>query len=130
MQLPAGIKILSVAETSDKSTDAAAKILTSYIISFERELSAEDRNTLKSFMASDSFSITKNRKGRPRRLDIRKQVKSIDISRNNELEMVLLNEGGKAAGKPAEILKAAFNLTDEEVLDMKILKVWSKSEVQ
>jgi len=130
MQLPAGIKILSVAEIPDKTTDAATKILTSYIISFERELSAEDRNTLKSFMASDSFSITKNRKGRPRRLDIRKQVKSIDISRNNELEMVLLNEGGKAAGKPAEILKAAFNLTDEEVLDMKILKVWSKSEVQ
>jgi hypothetical protein len=41
--------------------------------------------------------------------------------------MVLLSEEGKAASKPVEILKAVFDLTQEQSLDMGILKVWSKS---
>jgi hypothetical protein len=41
--------------------------------------------------------------------------------------MVLLSEEGKAASKPVAILKAMLDLTQEQSLDIDILKVWSKS---
>jgi radical SAM family uncharacterized protein/radical SAM-linked protein len=125
-QLPAGITIQTVADVPDKKVDAAVKNLTCYQINFDRDLSGEDREKLRSFMNSESYTITKIRKGRQRVLDIIKQVESLVVSGNNSLEMVLLSEEGKAACKPVEILKAVLDLTQEQSLDMAILKVWSK----
>ena len=125
-QLPAGFQILTVADMPDKTNDAAGN-LTCYGMGLNRDLSAEERDAIKNFLDSESFAITKIRKGRQRRLDIRKQVKSMVISGDSSIEMVLLSEEGRAAGKPAEILKAVLHLTDEESLDMRIIKVWNKS---
>jgi radical SAM family uncharacterized protein/radical SAM-linked protein len=126
-QLPSGITILSIIDVPCKKTDAAARNRTCYTISLDGDLLTEGRKTLKNFMDSDSFTITKIRKGKQRVLDIRKQVESLVVRSDNSLELILFSEEGRAAGKPVEILKAVFNLTDEEYLDMKILKVWSKS---
>ncbi|MFC1826459.1 TIGR03960 family B12-binding radical SAM protein [Thermodesulfobacteriota bacterium] len=126
-QLPSGIHIMSVSGVSDKKTDAVLKNLTRYTISLDHALSAENRDALKKFMASDSFTIKKIRKGKQRILDIRKQVESLEVSGNNSLEMVLHTEEGKAASKPVEILKAVLELNQEQCLDIDILKVWSKS---
>jgi len=126
-QLPAGITIQSVADVPDKKAGVGGKKLTCYQISFDRDLSGEDREKLENFMNSESFTITKFRKGRKRVIDVRKQVESLAVSGNNNLEMVLFSEEGKAASKPVEILKAVLDLTQEQSLDMAILKVWSKS---
>ena len=125
-QLPSGIKILYVTGVPDKKTDAAVKSLTCYTINLDRELTAADRDALISFMDNDSFTITKARKGRMRKLDIRKQVESLAVSANKSIEIVLISEEGKAAGKPVEILKAMLNLTQEQSLDINIVKEWSK----
>jgi radical SAM family uncharacterized protein/radical SAM-linked protein len=126
-QLPAGITIQSVADVPDKKAGVGGKKLTCYQISFDRDLSGEDREKLESFMNSESFTITKFRKGKKRVIDVRKQVESLAVSGNNNLEMVLFSEEGIAASKPVEILKAVFDLSQEQSLDMAILKVWSKS---
>ena len=126
-QLPAGITIQSVADVPDKKAGVGGKNLSCYRINLDHDLSAEDRDTLKSFMESDSFTITKIRKGRQRILDIRKQVESLVVTGDNSLEMVLLSVEGKAASKPVEIIKAVLDLTQEQSLDIAILKVWSKS---
>ena len=126
-QLPAGIVIQTVADVPDKKVNVAAKNLTCYQISLARDISGEDKEKLKSFMDCESFTIKKFRKGKQRVIDVRKQVKSFVITGDKNIKMVLLSEEGKSAGKPAEILKVIFNLTDEESLDMSILKVWCKS---
>ena len=125
-QLPAGITIQTVADVPDKKADVGGKNLSCYQINLARDLSAEDRDALKSFMESESFTITKIRKGRQRILDIRKQVESLVVSGDNSLEMVLFSVEGKAASKPVEIIKDLLDLTQEQSLDMAILKVWSK----
>jgi radical SAM-linked protein len=125
-QLPSGIKILSVAGVPDKKSDAEAKSLTCYSIALNRELSERDEESRESFMETESYTVTKIRKGKQRTLDIRKQVESLSISGNNSLEMILLSQEGQAASKPAEILKAVLALTDEEILDMNILKKWRR----
>ena len=125
-QLPSGITIQTVADVPDKKADVAGKNFSCYQINLARDLSAEDRDALKSFMKSESFTITKIRKGRQRILDIRKQVESLVVSGDNSLEMVLFSVEGKAASKPVEIIKDLLDLTQEQSLDMAILKVWSK----
>jgi hypothetical protein len=40
--------------------------------------------------------------------------------------MILFSEEGKAASKPVEILKAVLDLTQEQSLDLAIIKVWNK----
>ncbi|UCD66566.1 MAG: TIGR03960 family B12-binding radical SAM protein [Deltaproteobacteria bacterium] len=126
-QLPSGIRILSVAGVPERKSDAAVRYLTCYKIRLDRDLSSDDRDNLDSFMDKDSFTVKKMRKGRQRILDIRKQVKSIDVLEENSFEMILFSEEGKAAGKPAEIIKAILNLTDEECLNFNILKTWNKA---
>ena len=128
-QLPPGIEITSVAGVPDKNIAAAAKNLTCYRISLERALSAHDRNNLNSFMNSQSFIITKIRKGKKRLLDIRMLVESLVVSGEYTLEMVLHSEEGRAASKPVEILKAVLHLTDEECHVASILKLWSKAVI-
>ncbi len=125
-QLPEGIAVKTVADVPDKKGTAAVKNLTCYHINFDSDLSGEDREKLGSFMKCESFTINKFRKGKKRVIDVREQVESLVVSGNNSLEMVLLSEEGKAASKPVTILKAVLDLTQEQGLDIDILKVWSK----
>ena len=127
MQLPAGIRVQSVAAVPDKKNNSSGKNLTCYQISFTRELSDKEKNALERFMKKESFTITKFRKGKKRLIDIRKQVQNMVQKGKSGINLVLFSEEGKAAGKPAEILKSILDLTDEESLDMSVLKVWNKS---
>ncbi|MDX2434177.1 MAG: TIGR03936 family radical SAM-associated protein, partial [Desulfobacterales bacterium] len=126
-QLPTGLTIQSIADVPVKKGSAAMKNRTCYQIRFDQDLSGEDREKLENFMNSESLTISKLRKGKKHVMDVRKQVESLVESGNDSLEMVLISEEGKAASKPVEILKAILNLTDEQSLDMGILKVWNKS---
>jgi radical SAM family uncharacterized protein/radical SAM-linked protein len=126
-QLPTGLTIQSIADVPVKKGSAAMKNRTCYQIRFDQDLSGEDREKLENFMNSESLTISKFRKGKKHVMDVRKQVESLVESGNDSLEMVLISEEGKAASKPVEILKAILNLTDEQSLDMGILKVWNKS---
>ncbi len=123
-QLPPGLEILSAAKVPE--TAGAAKNLTCYRLGLHHNISAEGRDGLQGFMVSDSVIITKIRKGRQRRLDIRKPVESLVLTGENSLELVLRSEEGMAACKPVEIIKAVLHLDEEECLDMDILKVWSR----
>jgi len=125
--LPRGISILSVDVVPGKMSDPDVKILPCYRICLARELSVADSEILQGFMAAESFIVTKTRKGRKRALDIRKQVKNIEVTGRDRLELILQYEGNKAASKPAEILQAVLNLSDSESLDLDILKVWSRA---
>jgi radical SAM family uncharacterized protein/radical SAM-linked protein len=127
-QLPQGMRVLSVAEVPDKKKGTAAISRTCYRVSLDGELSAADRNSLKNFMESDSFTITKTIKGRQRLLDIRKQVESLAPSGADSLELVLRSQDGKAGGKPVEILKALLQLTEDQCFALRIMKVWNRRE--
>ena len=125
-QLPEGITLQSVGDVSDKKGGSTGKIFTCYQVSFDEDLSGEDKQKLDSFMNSESFSIEKFRKGKKHIIDIRKQVESLVESEKNTLEMILFSEEGKASSKPVEILKAVLDLTQEQSLDLAIIKVWNK----
>jgi len=126
-QLPRGISVQSVGGPPEKKSGTPEIQRIFYAITLDRDLSGTDRETLQRFMAGSSFAITKIRKGKKRQLDIRNQVESLNVSGSNSVELVLFSQEGKGGAKPAEILQAVLDLSDEECLDMDILKVWSKS---
>jgi len=126
LQLPAGITIRSIANVPDKKNNGAGKNLICYQISFARDFSEQEKEALENFIKNESFTVTKFRKGKKRVIDTRKQVQSLVRTGNNSISMVLLNEEGKAASKPVEILKAVLALTQEQSLDIDVLKEWSR----
>jgi radical SAM family uncharacterized protein/radical SAM-linked protein len=128
-QMPSGITLLSVTEVNDKKAGASGENITCYEINLGHDLSGTERENLQRFMASESFAVTQKRKGKERTVDIRQQVKSLGVSGNASLEMVLYSEEGKAAGKPGDILRAALDLKEERCLETAILKVWTKAIV-
>jgi len=126
-QMPPGIIIHSIAEIPDRKTETQGKKLTCYEITLDHGFSDTDRGKLQKFLASDSYAITKKRKGKERNVDIRQQVKSIEVLANGNLELVLRSEEGKSTSKPVEILKAVFGLSEKQGLEAVILKVWNKA---
>ena len=126
-QMPSGFTIQSVTKVPDKKKGTPGKNITCYEINLGQDLSGADREKLQRFMASDSFTVTKRRKGKERTVDIRQQVGSLEVLEKASLKMVLHSPVEKASSKPVEILTAVFDLTEEQGLEAVILKVWSKT---
>ena len=127
-QMPAGITIQAIAAMPDKTTTGTpGKHLTCYEITIGRDLSEIERDKLEKFMAGENFVVTKERKGKVRTVDIRQQVHHLDVLGNKSFTMMLRSEEGKATSKPLDILKAVCNLTERQVLEAEILKVWSRA---
>jgi len=122
VQLPTGIRIESVAFVGTKKSAPPPKTVTSYTVALDRDFTEDERNKVDTFMAGSTFTMKKLRKGKVRTVDIRPQVERFVISGKNRIEMVLASQEGRAASKPIEILRAVFNLTEEECLTAEILK--------
>ncbi|MBE9521409.1 MAG: hypothetical protein IME97_09775 [Proteobacteria bacterium] len=89
-------------------------------------MSQEDQDRLQGFLEKESVTVSKIRKGKLRQFDIRQQVGELQISQNNKIELIQISHRDKASSKPMEIIKEVFELTDDEVLDARIVKLWSK----
>jgi radical SAM-linked protein len=124
-QLPEGCEIVKVALSRDCKTNASAEMLTCYRIRLSRSLSQEDQDRLQGFLDKESITVSKVRKGKTRLFDIRKQVAELHILQNNKIELIQISHQDKASSKPMEIIKEVFKLTEDEVLDVRIVKLWS-----
>ncbi len=124
-QLPEGCEIVKVALSKDSKTKVANEMLTCYRISLGRPLSQEDQNRVQGFLDKESVTVSKVRKGKLRQYDIRQQVGELSAQQNNTIELIQVSRQDKASSKPMEIIKEVFELTEDEVLDARIVKLWS-----
>jgi radical SAM-linked protein len=124
-QLPKGFAILNIAADQDIKEKGQDKLLTCYQVRLSRPLSPEDQDRLQSFLDEESVSVAKLRKGKKRIFDIRKQVTELNVQQDGSIELTQISEQDKASSKPMEIIKEVFGLTDHEVLDARIIKLWS-----
>jgi ribosomal protein S24E len=56
-----------------------------------------------------------------RTIDIRSQVKGLQLLSGNEIEMVVRHDGGPEM-KPSEIIGEIFSLTDSQAEEIRVLK--------
>lgn len=122
-KLPPGLKVFNITLHSGK---IAQNILTSYTLTLERPLSEKERKQAKDFLNSNTFTLSKTRKGKSRDIDIRPLIKTFEPSGVDSILLKLVNITALPGIKPIEALKAILNLDDHTSLNTRILKTaWS-----
>jgi radical SAM family uncharacterized protein/radical SAM-linked protein len=125
-QLPEDFAILKIAADQEIDGKGLGKILTCYKVSLSRQLSQDDLDRLQGFLDKESVAVSKLRKGKMRLFDLRKQVTELNHLQDGSIELIQISEQGKASSKPMEIIKEVFGLSDDEILDARIIKLWTK----
>jgi radical SAM family uncharacterized protein/radical SAM-linked protein len=116
-ELPPGIRVLSMKEIPTKEPPPLIKE-SSFHIKVRHPL---QREHAVGFLGSDTYPVIRKRGNRERIIDIRSQVKELNLISSDELELILRHERGPEM-KPAEIIKQVFTLSDSQAEGMRILK--------
>ncbi|MBU0483173.1 MAG: TIGR03960 family B12-binding radical SAM protein [Proteobacteria bacterium] len=120
--LPGGFEIIGIAYDG---SDLGQKGQACYRITLGKEYQQGD---LEKFMAAATFDIRLSRKGKERKIDGRSMVTDLRMSEDKKIDLVLNSEVGQAGIKPMELLAAVLGLSDEDVLDSRVIKLWYRED--
>ena len=116
-ELPSGIRVHFIEEISIRNPSPQVK--ESYFnIKIDGFFNKED---LDKFLRSKTCLVIKQHRRGDRIVDIRSQVKGINLLSKDEVELVLRHGKGPEM-KPAEIIKEVFALSNSQIEGMRILK--------
>ena len=118
--LPPG---LSVIDVKLHSGEIPQNIETTYEVTVPIALSSEQQTLITSFLEKDEFNWARYRKGKKKTINIRPLIKTIDLLDKNKIRMTVKNCAGQAGIKPQEFTKILFNLSDDELLQIKTFKL-------
>ncbi|UCF72012.1 MAG: TIGR03960 family B12-binding radical SAM protein [Deltaproteobacteria bacterium] len=116
-ELPPGIKVLFMKEISTKAPPPRTK--ESYFhIKVNGSFSAA---SLDRFLRVDTYPVVRRHRNSDRTVDIRSQVRELNLLSKDEIQLVIRHGRGPGA-KPAEIMREIFALPDSQMEEMRILK--------
>jgi radical SAM family uncharacterized protein/radical SAM-linked protein len=116
-ELPDGIRVLTIEEVLAKERPPRMKEST-FLISVRGSVKEED---MIRFLSLSVCPMVQKRENRARTIDIRSQVKGLQLISDNEIEMVLRHDGGPEM-KASEIIGEIFSLTDSQEEEIRVLK--------
>jgi len=117
-ELPRGLEVLSVGWASKKKKPAVLPI--HYTVTLPEGVFAVDR--LDEFIKAPAWVYEKaGKKGRVKKLDLKRMVENIVISSENTLSLALITDSGKTV-RPADVLKSVFNLDSGHIKTARIVK--------
>lgn len=117
-ELPHGIDVIHVKEISP--TKKRKRISESQFLITLKGPKIKEKD-LRGFLESDHFSVVKTNKKGDHEIDARALVSSISLVSPNKLQLTLRQTEGPGL-KPTEIVKGIFYLTDDDLLNMDVLK--------
>ena len=116
-ELPEGFVVYKV----EKLTGAVQSAETThYIIRFSPGVFVV--SAIEQFLSAEKYPITQDRKDRIRTVDIRPLVKNLEYI-DGQTVTLSVAYSQTAGAKPAEIIKHIFNLSDEDILELRIVKL-------
>jgi len=116
-ELPAGIRVLTIEEVFPKEHPPQVKEST-FQVSVRGSVKEED---MIRFLRLSACPVVQKRGNMERTIDIRSQVKGLQLLSGNEIEMVVRHDGGPEM-KPSEIIGEIFSLTDSQAEEIRVLK--------
>jgi len=116
-ELPHGIDVILVKEISHTKKRRISE--SQFLITLKGPKIKE--KDLKGFLESDHFSVVKTSKKGDHEIDARQLVSSISLVSPNKLQLTVRQTEGPRL-KPTEIVKGIFSLTDDDLLNMDVLK--------
>ena len=118
-QLPEGIAVSSLERKYSKNIPA--RVETCYSVTLPKEV---DSDLLQDFLKADSFMVRVTRKKKERQIDGRQMTTILGQKGVLGVEFAQITEISKAGLKPMELIKAIFHLTEQEVLETRVVKEW------
>ncbi len=116
-ELPAGIRVLTIEEVLTKERPPQVKEST-FQVSVRGSVKEED---MIRFLRLSACPVVQKRENRERTIDIRSQVKGLQLLSGNEIEMVIRHDGGPEM-KASEIIGEIFSLTHSQEEEIRVLK--------
>jgi radical SAM-linked protein len=114
-EMPEDILITKIILTSGRMP---LKVVTDYRIQLPGKISAQ---VIHDFMQADEYCISLSRKKKVRKINIRPCVHQFAAEADG-IHLSLESAPGKTVCKPTELMQSLFKLTDQEVLQAKIMK--------
>lgn len=116
-QLPEGFKVLEIRLGAKVHP---ARIITDYRLNAPVELSEAK---VREFLADDNYSLDLVRKNKKRNFDVRPLVKDLQLIDSFTLTLSMATETSRAGVKPIEFVKSLFDLSREEALQTRAVKL-------
>lgn len=116
-QMPPGLVVTAV-RLGPKSQSAQLEVDYRVTLAIPRDGQAVAR-----FWAMDSYPIAVVRKGKRRELDARPLITAIRMVDPVTVDLTMVTEAAKVGVKPLELVASLFTLEQEEVLQLRLLKV-------
>ena len=111
--LPAGIEVTSICLHSGTIPQS---IMSRYTIGLISELTEEQRNRVDDFATSNEFIITRERKGKKKKIDIRSLISFCTISDETTIELETINTAGSPSIKPSEAIQHILQIEEQQAL--------------
>ncbi len=119
-ELPPGIRALAIEEVLTKERPPQVKESTFHV----RVRGSLGEEELIRFLDLHECPVIRKRGSREHVIDIRSQVKGLNLLSSDEIEMVVRHDAGPEM-KPSEIIKEIFALTDSQAEEIRVLKTKS-----
>jgi radical SAM family uncharacterized protein/radical SAM-linked protein len=124
LQMPAGLQAMSIEFLGDRGGAHGTRQLFDYEITLPRMLSEDEAKKVAEFHGGESFVVGLTRKGKMKEYDVRPLVREFGIgSAGSRILLRLLNESGKTGIKPLELLEAVLQISPEEAMRCRVLKI-------
>lgn len=121
-QLPEGLMVNELSQAPAKKIPA--KVETCY--TFYLPMTVE-HEVIAAFLGADSFPVQVTRKKKARTIDGRSQVTDLRLIDEKTVVLQMLSEVSKAGLKPLEIMQAIFGFSEQELIQIRVVKEWFKA---
>ncbi len=114
---------LSITRIEAHSGKVPQSLLTSYTLTLARLLTEQEKERTRQFLASESYVVTKTRKGKTSEIDIRPLITLLNITGPGSVQLEMVGVSAQPGIKPLEAISQILGLDKEEALATKILKI-------
>ena len=125
--LPEGIAINGIVPFQGRLPQ---ELNTVYAVVLEDPLTAEEMDRINSFLATETFHIAKERKGKVKQLDIRAMIKAIQVESATEISLTIHTKSGMPGIKPLKALEYLLKRQEETLLDSQVRKMSSEEPAE
>ena len=118
--LPEG---MSVSRIENFPGQLPQDIITTYSVAADRTITMVEIAKASSFLESDEFIISRERKGKKQSLDVRPMIKTLRIAEDGDIDIIMLTSTGKPGVKALEALEYILDIEPEYLKGWKVRKI-------
>ncbi|MFV0437661.1 MAG: TIGR03960 family B12-binding radical SAM protein [Desulfopila sp.] len=118
-KLPPGLVVNAI---TSHSGDLPLVTASRYTLRLSRPIEAAEKELAAQFLAAETFTITRTRKGKTRDLDIRKLITELSTADQYTFVLRIITTTAEPGIKPSDALHHIFGISEQEALAARVTK--------